>query len=147
MRDTIAAADEIVLAEDIVADLGNRLPANELGRLSRLLQLRRSVAEAKKDLDALAAEREHFVRSGQTQRYAREMSAVLRRLLDKQVDGHAALRVLGWTRKLLQYRDVAPYVPRPSGPAPAGASRASAGRQYQPSTKRGERRDRTGRRS
>ena len=111
MTDTISRTGEVGLAEDIVAALGSRLPANELGRLSHLLRFRRSVAEAKRDLDALLVEREHFLRSGQTQRYAREMSAVLRQLLDKQVDGHAALRVLGWARKLLQYRDVDPHVP------------------------------------
>jgi hypothetical protein len=101
----MSPVDEIRLAERIADDLYQRqIPANELGKTTRLVQRTRSLQQALAGLDALANDRDHFVRSGQTRRYARELGASLRKTLATTVDANVVVRVLGWARKLLEYR-------------------------------------------
>jgi hypothetical protein len=102
----VSPIEEITKAERLAQTLDQaRVPPNELGRVARLLETGRTLSQVKGDLDALSSESEHFVRSGQTRRYARDLSRlVLDELLKSDLDRAGALRVIGWTRKLLEWR-------------------------------------------
>jgi hypothetical protein len=144
-------AEEIALAEDLAAVLArNRIPANELGGVTRLLERGRSVGEVKADLVAVAQDPDHFSRTGQTKRYAGDLARlVVGVLASKSVTGDSALRVLGWARRLAAYNTVTGRVPVDRGGGgglqsrdPKGGTRRTPAPRspYEPSTPRGQKR-------
>jgi hypothetical protein len=97
--------EELRIAERLASSLfQKRVPSNELGRSIRLLQTGCSVKEVFLTLDSLARDLTHFRRSGQTQRYAREIVTEVKQHVKEATDPVTAARIIGWARKLLDYQ-------------------------------------------
>lgn len=94
----------VALAQRLAEQLDD-LPDNELGKVVQLTR-RIGLVDTKRVMEALASDGDHFIRSGQTQRYAGVIAKkALAMLISERVDDGEAARVLGWTRKLLGWRN------------------------------------------